>query len=294
MDKYKKVLKILFVIFVLNITIAIVKLFIGYKLNITSLIADGYYAITDAASNVIGIIGIKLASKPADKEHPYGYYKFETIAGFIIGILLLGIISKIIINAISSIINPSDISIKLSTIITLLFTITFNTFIATYEYRLGKKLNSDVLISDSIHTRSDIFISSGVVITIVLIMLGLPQIIDPIFSLLITLFVFKSCYEILKMTIGILVDKKTVDEELIRSIIKSSDNLVIDVIDIRSRGNLANIYLDFKLLVKSDVKVSETSYLKTKIEKVLEEKLFKNVDIFFHLEPVDNDIENIS
>ena len=106
--------------------------------------ADGFHALTDTFSNIIGIIGIRIASKPPDKSHPYGYQKFETIAGLFIGILLLGIIFKIIYNAVLWFINPTVLDVSLLSIIALIATIIINIFVARIEYKEGKKLKSDV------------------------------------------------------------------------------------------------------------------------------------------------------
>lgn len=285
MDKYKRITKVLVWIFFANLIVALIKLGFGYFLNINSLTADGFHALTDTFSNIIGIIGIKLASKPADAEHPYGHQKFETIAGMCIGFLLLGITFQIIQNAIKWFINPIDIEVSIPTIIALGITIIINIFVATYEYRAGKRLNSDVLISDSIHTKSDIFISCGVLVALILIKFNLPSVIDPILSLIIAIFIFKSCLEIFKMTISVLVDKKAVDEELIVEILKETDKEIINVHKIRSRGKLDHIFIDLHIITKPDLTVLEAHYLQHKLKDILEVQLEKRVDLVCHVEP---------
>ena len=284
-DKYKKITKVLLWIFVANIVVAAVKLGFGFLLNINSLTADGFHALTDTFSNVIGIIGIKYASKPADKDHPYGYQKFETLAGLAIGFLLLRIIIKIVSNAINWFINPVDLEVSLITIIALGVTILINIFVATYEYRAGKKLKSDVLISDSIHTKSDIFISSGVLVTLILIKLGLPSIIDPILSLIIAVFILKSCYEIFMMTIEVLVDKMVVDPEEVSRILEEASDLILDIHKIRSRGKMDHIFIDLHIITRPDLTVREAHSLSHNLEERLEEVLGKKVDLVCHIEP---------
>ena len=284
-DKYKKITKVLLWIFVANIVVAAVKLGFGFLLNINSLTADGFHALTDTFSNVIGIIGIKYASKPADKDHPYGYQKFETLAGLAIGFLLLGIIIKIVSNAINWFINPVDLEVSLITIIALGVTILINIFVATYEYRAGKKLKSDVLISDSIHTKSDIFISSGVLVTLILIKLGLPSIIDPILSLIIAVFILKSCYEIFMMTIEVLVDKMVVDPEEVSRILEEASDLILDIHKIRSRGKMDHIFIDLHIITRPDLTVREAHSLSHNLEERLEKVLGKKVDLVCHIEP---------
>jgi len=285
MGKYKKITKILIWIFIANLIVSLIKLGFGYYLNINSLTADGFHALTDTFSNIIGIIGIKLASKPADKEHPYGYQKFETIAGMCIGFLLLLIIFKIITNIINYFFNPTEIIVSTISMLALVVSIIINILVATIEYKAGKTLKSDVLISDSIHTRSDIFISLGVLIVMIMIKLNLPSIIDPILSFVIAIFIFKSSLEIFKMTLSVLVDKNVVNDIEIINILKNTDEEVIDVHKIRSRGKMDYIFIDLHLITDPNLSVKRAHDLSHKLENVLRERLGKHVDLVCHIEP---------
>lgn len=285
MNKYKKISQVLLWILIANLIVAFVKILLGIMLDINSLLADGFHAITDSLSNIIGLIGIKLASNPPNKDYPYGFQKFETIAGFIIGIMLLFIIGQIIYNAIFWFINPINPNITLPSMIALFVTILINIFVATFEYHQGKKYESDVLISDSFHTKSDIFISSGVLVTMILVSLGLPAFIDPIVSLIIAIFIFRSCLEIFKMTTAVLVDKKVMDEEKIIKMIKDIDEDIIDVHNIRSRGRMDHIYIDLHIITDPNKTVKEAHDLAHKIERILREKFNKKIELLAHIEP---------
>jgi cation diffusion facilitator family transporter len=276
---------VLWIILIANVFVATVKMILGTVLNINSLTADGFHAITDSSSNIIGLIGIKLASKPADQDHPYGHRKFETISGLFIGVMLTFITFQIIYSAINWFIEPKVPEITIPSLIALLITLLINIFVAVYEYKKGVELESDVLISDSIHTKSDIFISSGVIITLVLIRLGVPTWIDPVVSLIIAFFVFHSCYEIFKTTIGVLVDKKILDETLIKKIILELDEEIKDVHHIRSRGRNDHIFLDLHILLDAEKTVEEAHDLSHRIEIYLRDKLDKNIELIAHIEP---------
>ena len=289
MNKYKTISKILWLILFANLFVAIVKITLGYMLQVNSLTADGFHAITDSTSNVIGLIGIKLASKPADEEHPYGHRKFETISGLFIGVMLTIITLQIIYSAINWFIEPKEPHITLISLFALLVTLGVNIVVSVYEYRRGVALESDVLITDSIHTRSDIFISSGVIITLILIRLGVPAIIDPIVSLIIAGFVFHSCYEIFKTTIGVLVDKKMLDEQKIKETIIQVNDGIIDVHRIRSRGRNDQLFIDCHILLDSNTSVKDAHDLSHNIERALKEKLHKNIELIVHIEPSESD-----
>lgn len=285
MNKYKRISKVLWIILVANLIVAGTKIILGYLLNVNSLSADGFHSLTDSTSNIIGLIGIKFASKPADDEHPYGHQKIETIAGFIIGILLLGISVKIIYNSINWFIHPETPNISYSSLFALLVTLIINIIVAILERRKGIELNSDILIADSIHTKSDTFITTGVIITMVSIKLGVPPIIDPVVSLIIAVFVILSCFEILKTSSNILIDKIIVDKDVIKDIVLNSNNKIIDVHKIKNRGRINDLFIDLHLIVDGAVSVREAHNLSHYIEQVLEDKLKQKVQLNAHIEP---------
>lgn len=291
MDRNKKVIKVLSIILILNLLVCITKITFGLILNLNSLTADGFHALTDTLSNIIGIIGIKLATKPADKSHPYGYHKFETIACLIIGVFLIEIIFRILVNAVDRLINPVSIEISTISIIAICFTIILNIIISIVEKRIGEKLNSDVLVSDSIHTKSDIYISVGVLITTILIKLNFPTFIDPIVSLIVIVFIFRSAMEIFKNNLGILVDKKVVNEDEVIKILMDADSEVLDVHKIRSRGSLNYAYIDLHIITKPDLSVYNAHELSHKLERVLQEKLNRKIDLCCHIEPDEKNLQ---
>ena len=285
MSIQKKILNVLIIILICNIVIAIVKIFLGIALSVNSLTADGLHAITDAADSIIGIIAVKIAYKPADKNHPYGHYKFETIASMFIGLMLFYITGQIVYNAVMWFMSLRTPSFSLPGFISLLVTLGLNIFIATYEYRKGKVYNSEVLVADSIHTRSDIFISFGVILTMVLIKLGLPPIIDPILSLIIAIIVFRSCLSILKSTINVLVDKRAIDEEKIMEIVYQINPDIVNIHKIRSRGHNNYLYIDMHIILDPSKTVKEAHALSHLIESVLASKLGCGVELNAHIEP---------
>jgi len=187
-NNYKKVKQVLWVILFANFAVALLKIIIGAMIKSSSMTADGFHSLSDGSSNIVGLIGIGLASKPIDKDHPYGHKKFEVLSGLFIAGMLLFIGLKIIFDSFSRFVSPIAPSITIESLVTLILTLLINIMVCTYENRVGKKLNSYILISDSLHTKSDIFVSVGVLVTLTGIKLGLPPIIDPITSYLVNIF----------------------------------------------------------------------------------------------------------
>ncbi|NMS90838.1 cation transporter [Clostridioides difficile] len=284
MDNYKKVKQVLWIILFANFAVALLKIIIGNQIKSYSMTADGFHSLSDGASNIVGLIGIFFASKPKDKNHPYGHKKFEIITSLFISGMLFVIAIKIILSAVSRISNPITPSITIESLIALVITLFINIFVCMYEYRIGTKLNSYVLISDSLHTRSDIFVSLGVLITLIGVKLGFPVIIESIVPIIISAFIIYSAYGIFRPSIGILVDSVAVYEDYIREIVFEF-NEVRDVHNIRSRGSKSSIYIDMHVMVDPFISIEQSHDLTHKIEKQIQEEINENAQVIVHIEP---------
>ena len=283
-SNYKKVKQVLWTILFANFGVALLKIIIGTAIKSASMTADGFHSISDGTSNIVGLIGIGIAAKPKDKEHPYGHNKFEVISGLFIGAMLLLLGGKIVLDALASFKNPVVPEITTASLIALVITLIINIFVSSYEYKEGKKLNSYILISDSVHTKSDIFVSIGVLATLIGVKLGLPPIIDPIASLVVAGFIIHASYEIFQSTIDVLVDKAIVDDEEVVKILKTFEEIKA-YHDIRSRGSENNIHLDMHIMVDPSMTVEDAHRLSHDIEDRIREITNENSQVIVHIEP---------
>jgi cation diffusion facilitator family transporter len=284
-DVYKKVKHVLWIILFANLGVAVLKIIIGTIIKSASMTADGFHSMTDGSSNIVGLIGIQFASKPVDEDHPYGHRKFETLAGLFIAGMLFFIGGKIILDAIGRFINSVVPNITIESLVILLATLFTNIFVSVYEFKKGKELRSQILLSDSMHTRSDIYVSIGVLMTLICIKLGLPPMIDPIASLLVAGFVIHAAYEIFKDNSSVLVDKAAVNTEKIKDIALSFEQ-VKDTQNIRSRGSENDLYIDMHIMTEPDMSVEESHKLIHSIEEKIREEISENVQVMAHIEPV--------
>jgi cation diffusion facilitator family transporter len=220
-----------------------------------------------------------------DEDHPYGHRKFETLAGLFIAGMLFFIGGKIILGAIGRFINSVVPNITIESLVILLATLFTNICISVYEFKKGKELRSQILLSDSMHTRSDIYVSIGVLMTLICIKLGLPPMIDPIASLLVAGFVIHAAYEIFKDNSSVLVDKAAVNTEKIKDIALSFEQ-VKDTQNIRSRGSENDLYIDMHIMTEPDMSVEESHKLIHSIEEKIREEISENVQVMAHIEPV--------
>ncbi|MHB1392375.1 MAG: cation diffusion facilitator family transporter [Clostridia bacterium] len=283
-DNYKRIRKVLWLILFANLGVAAVKIVIGYLISSNSLAADGFHSLTDSSSNLAGLIGIHLASKPIDEDHPYGHRKFETLAGFLISVMLFILAARVISSAFLSFARPVAPIVNFESIIAITATLVVNIFISKYEYLQGKKLDSTILVSDSLHTRSDVFISIGVLFTLISIKFGIPPVIDSIASLAVSGFVIHAACEIFRDTCSDLLDKAAVDSDKVKEIIMHFDQ-VKDVHKIRSRGCNSEVFVDLHILVDPGTSIEESHRLMHEIEKKVCSELSTPLQMIIHIEP---------
>lgn len=290
-NNYKEVQKILAIILVANLLVAGLKILVGTIIKSTSMTADGFHSVSDGASNVIGLIGIHFASKGRDKEHPYGHSKYETLAGLFISLMLFIAGGNVILAAIEKFRNPLMPEVTTMSLLALVFTLIVNIVVSNIEYRKGKELNSQILISDSMHTRSDVYISLGVLATLIAIKLGLPIWIDPLASLVVAAFIIQAAYEIFRDNSHILLDGEAIDSEDIREVVMSFEE-VKDVHKIRSRSSINIVNVDLHLVVDPELDVEESHKLTHDIEDAIRDKFDENLQLIAHLEPHEDSTES--
>lgn len=280
----KKAIIVLWIVMLLNFGVAIFKVIIGTLSNSGSIIADGYHSLSDGSGNIVGIVGLSIAGRPVDDSHPYGHKKFETISSLLIGVLLFAVGSKVAYGAVLNIIHPRIPEISILSFAVMITTLVVNIFVVKYESSQGKKLSSDVLVSDSEHTRSDILITSGVILTMALLKFGFPPIIDGIVSLVISGFIYKASYEIFTASSHVLADAVALSTEDIRTVVMSCEG-VLDCHKIRSRGRQDDIYIDLHILIDPDMSVSNSHALEHHLISQLKERFGSETSVIVHVEP---------
>lgn len=280
----QKVKKILYIILFINLAIAFIKIVLGHLIKSSSITADGFHSLSDGFSNVVGLIGIYFAAKPKDEQHPYGHKRFENMTGFLIGSILAVFAFNIIRQAFVLWENPVVPVVGIESLIVLVFTLIVNIFVANFEYKKGKELKSDILLADSLHTRSDILVTVGVLIAMLAIYFGAPPIIDVVISVFVAGFILVAAVNIIIKTCNILLDAAAVDVEKIKSLVLDFPD-VKGIHAIRSRSSGSTIYLDMHILVEPNMSVQEMHDLVHEIEKDLREKIHEDIQAIIHPEP---------
>lgn len=283
-DRIKEINKVLWRILALNLGVSIMKLVVGFSISSASMVADGFHSFSDGSSNIIGLIGTALAAKPADECHPYGHKKFETFTSVVIALLLFLVSINIIKSSISKLINPTFPQVDMYSFIVMILTIAINIFVIIYETKQGKKLHSDILISDAIHTKTDVYVSLSVILSLIAVRLGYP-ILDPIISLIISIVIIKAGIEILINSSKVLCDAAVLDPQDVIDLVSKIDG-VLDCHWVRSRGSEDDFSLNLHILVDPLMSVSESHKLHHEIENEIR-KHFRGVHyIDIHIEPI--------
>lgn len=272
------------VILFANMLVAITKIALGYLVRSASIASDGLHSISDGFSNVVGLVGISWAAKPVDCEHPYGHQKFEVLASLCISGMLFLMFGKIVVDGIDKLIHPATPVITIESLLLLIATLIINVFVCVYEYHQGKVLYSQILVSDSMHTKSDIFVSAGVLITLLGIRAGLPAMLDPIVSFVVAGAILHAAYEIFLENSGILVDRVMIEEAIVRALVMQFEE-VVDVHHIRSRGSKQDMHIDMHILIQPDLNVEQSHSLTHAIEQHLQSALHTKVQLIAHVEP---------
>jgi cation diffusion facilitator family transporter len=282
--RYRKIRNIMILILFLNLAVSVAKISYGMLTNTLSMQSDGYHSLFDGVSNIVGLVGIQVASKPPDAEHPYGHRKFETLASVFIAVLLISVALKIVSSAFSRF-GSSDVpEVTLISFLIMIGTMMVNYFVTTYEYRSGKKLQSEVLIADSMHTKSDIYVSLSVIIGLIAIKAGFP-IIDPLISVVIAGVIIHAGYSIITQSASVLCDKSQIDPEEICKVAYSVKG-VLECTTIRTRGVAGNIFMDMRIGVRHDISITESHVIADLVEDRLKERFDGIQDIVIHIEPV--------
>jgi cation diffusion facilitator family transporter len=284
-ERYRKIRWILTFVLFLNWGVAAVKLFYGWKTRSASMAADGFHSFSDGSSNIIGLIGIWIASRPVDESHPYGHKKYETLTSIGISILLFLVCFNVVREGILRFLHPIFPEVNVISFLVMGVTLAINVVVVIYEARMGKILTSDILISDALHTRADILTSSSVIATLIGIRLGYP-ILDPIASLIIALFIAYAAVNILKESSRVLSDGVAIPIEEIKKLVLSMKG-VEECHQIRSRGRPDDIHIDLHVLVDPEMHMHRAHHLSYAIENKIKRDFHGVTDVVVHMEPLE-------
>ena len=268
-----------------NTCLFAVKLVIGLMLGSISIIADAANNITDSLTNLMVIIGIKIAKKPADDEHPFGHARIEYIISLIISALILFLGYELIRSSINQIINPSDIGFDMLLVGILVGSAFIKLWQSFFYEKMGEKINSDPLTALSKDSLNDVFIAASIIISLVFTYVT-GIVVDGFAGVLVSLLIMYSGFNMARETISKLIGesaKLEQAEEIIKIVKAHKDILSVHDLIVHSYG--PGKYMPTLHVEMSDeLSLKQAHAIIDKIEKEAYEKL--GIEMLLHIDPV--------
>jgi cation diffusion facilitator family transporter len=268
----------------LNLAVAIAKVAFGYVSGAISILSDGFHSLADAASNVVGLVGIYASNRPPDEDHRYGHRKYETVAAAAIAAGLLLVVLEVLRNAVNHLRGrsaPPEIS-GLGFAI-MIGTVAINVGVVRYESRQAKRLSSELLLADALQTRGDVWTSVAVLGALAAVRAGFP-ILDPIAALLVAGFIGRAGFQIATTTTHILSDRMVMSESDIEHVVNGVPG-VLGCHHIRTRGAADHVFLDLHVWLPPDMPLDRAHSISHVVKDRLMARHPQIVDAVIHIEP---------
>lgn len=271
-----------------NVALSVIKLLAGIIAHSSAMISDAVHSASDVFSTFVVIIGIKLASKKPDKEHPYGHERMECVAAIVLAMVLfitgLGIGLEAVKNIIHG--NYGDLQVPgVLALIAAIVSIVSKEAMYWYTRHYAKKIDSSALMADAWHHRSDAFSSIGALIGIGASRLGYP-VMDSIASLVIFVFIVKAAFDIFKDAIDKMVDHscdEEIEKQIYECVMKNENVLGIDLLQTRVFGN--KIYVDVEIQADASYTLQKAHDIAEAVHDDIEESFPKVKHIMVHVNP---------
>jgi cation diffusion facilitator family transporter len=282
-DRYSQVSRVLVRTFALNLIVALAKIVFGYATGAVCIASDGFHSLTDSASNVTALVGIRMARQPPDEDHAYGHRKFETLAAGAIFFFLLLVLVEVVRTAVGRLEQGGTPEVTTTSFLLMIGTLAINIGVVAYESAAARRLKSELLLADSHHTRSDVYTSLSVIAALVGVKLGYP-IFDPIAALLVAVFIGWSGWQIARETSRVLSDATVLDEGDVWKVVLSVAG-VLGCHQIRTRGSEDHAILDLHVWAPRDMRLDDAHALSHVVKDRLLEKYPQLADVIIHIEP---------
>lgn len=283
-DRSLAVRRVLAGLLVANIAVVVAKASVGALAGSLAVLGDAIHSSVDAVYNIIGLFVVRVAAREPDEEHPYGHGKFETLGALAIVGFLSVTCFELVRSAIGRLttgghaVQVSDVGLAV-----LLATLATNILVAWYENRRGHELASELLIADAAHTRTDVFITIGVLIGVLFSRQGYTWV-DPVVAIVVAILIVRVSYTILSRVVPVLVDERAIPAPTIRQSAQAVAG-VKSAYGIRSRGANAGVrYAEVTIAVDPAANVAAAHAIADAVEERLKKDL-ELEEVTVHVEP---------
>ncbi|MDE5813885.1 MAG: cation diffusion facilitator family transporter [Muribaculaceae bacterium] len=291
----KDIYKVTIVGTIVNALLVAVKFVAGIIGRSSALVADAVHSLTDFVSDIVVLVFVHISGKPRDAEHEYGHGKFETLATMIIGVLLIGAGVGLLINGARQVWNsfngevlpePTWIALAVA-----FFSIVSKEILYRYTVKEGRRLNSDAVVANAWHHRSDAISSLGTMVGIAGAMFCGEKwrILDPLAAVVVSFFIIKAGYDITKPAINELLEASLPEAQTdeITEIIRSVDG-VKGLHNLRTRKIGNAIAIDVHVKMDGDLRLTQAHEIASRIERAIRKRYGDESMINVHMEPMKN------
>lgn len=273
----------LIVVLALNALVTAIKLVIGVRTGVLTVVGAGLESGLDLLNNFIALTLVGIAHRAPDEEHPYGHAKFETLGTLaVVGFLSISCF-ELLREGITAIARGT--SVRGSNVVDIAVvsaTLVINAFVVWYERRRGRELQSPLLMADAAHTRSDIFVTLLAVASLWLSSRGVTRV-DGVLAIVVALIIAWTGYQILRASIPVLVDERAVEAAQIRAVVEAVPG-VLEVRQIRSRATGSHSFAEVTIAVSGLSSVAEAHALADAVEEAVARRLGGG-QVTVHVEP---------
>ena len=268
------------------------KLILGLIINSSAVMTDSFNNLSDAASSVISLIGAKLAAKPADKEHPFGHGRYEYIVALIVSFIILEVGISCFKTSLEKIFHPEDLNISLIALIILIVSVFVKIWLSLFNRKLGKKIDSKVLLATARDAMGDVFVTSATIVSL-LIYRFLGWNVDGYMGCLVAVMVFLAGISVTRDTIEPLLGE-AVPEDLYKEICEK----ICSYEGIEGTHDLiVHSYGPTRRMASVHAEIKNTLSIETAHEIVdrIEQDVLRDLNIFLviHMDPIDTDNEAV-
>lgn len=278
---------------IINFILFVTKLFVGIVSHSISVTADAFNNLSDVASSVITILGFKLASKPADEEHPFGHGRIEYLSGLVVSFMVMLVGIEFLKSSYDRIIHPAKVIFELIPFMFILLSIGAKIWLSRFNNYIGKTINSSALQASSLDALGDVFTSSTVAVSLLLSKF-ITYPIDGFIGILISLFILYSGYTLIKDTLNPLLGQAP-DQELVKGITEgvTSYDYISGVHDLIVHNyGPGRIMASVHAEVPCDVSIIKIHEIIDRAEKEISKKL--NIYLVIHMDPINTDDKDVA
>ncbi len=284
-QRTRAIQRMLVAVLLLNLAVALAKLFYGLMSNSLSMTADGLNSLMDGASNVIGLFAIAVAARPPDPNHPYGHRRFETLTSLGIAMFMLLALEQILRDTWTHWQTGAQPEVTTISFAIMIGTLIVNIGVTTWERRAGKRLRSSILLADAKHTGSDALVSLSVIAGLIVTRIGYPQA-DLIIALVVAAVIAWGAWSIIRDAALTLSDVAAAPASEIERAARSVPG-VEGVHNIRTRDGEGVIWVDLHIQVDPDLRVDRAHDIASAVAARVEQELNAPADVTVHVEPAD-------